>query len=96
MAAIRWLPGALDDLKRLHAFLEPLSADAAHRAVVTIIEATEQLGEFPGQGKPWEPDMRFREWGVRFGAKGYVIRYRVEGDEVVIVRVWHGLEARGG
>jgi len=33
---------------------------------------------------------------VRFGRSGYVIRYayRAETDEVVVIRIWHGREAR--
>ena len=94
MTTIKWLPEATDDLRRLHAFIEPHSAEAAEKAVLTIIEAAESLMAFPGKGKPWEPDTNFREWGVSFGAKGYLIRYRLHGDQVVIVRIWHGLEDR--
>ena len=38
--------------------------------------------------------MNFRELSVRFGARGYVIRYRYVDDVVVIVRAWHALEDR--
>ena len=31
MATVKWLPEALDDLKRHHAFIEPHSPDAARR-----------------------------------------------------------------
>lgn len=94
MTTIEWLPGAVDDLRRLHAFIEPHSAEAAEQAVTTIVEAAESLMAFPGKGKPWEPDTNFREWGATFGARGYVIRYRLFGDRVIIVRIWHGLENR--
>lgn len=94
MANLRWLPDALGDLKRLHAFIEPHSPQAAIRAVNTLIKATESLTVFPQKGKPWDLEMDFRELPVRFGARGYVIRYRYFGDEVIIVRVWHALEDR--
>ncbi len=94
MATVRWLPEALDDLKRLHAFIEPHSPDAAGRAVNTLIDAAETLAEFPEKGRPWDLEMDFRELSVRFGARGYVIRYRFVDDEAIIVRVWHALENR--
>ena len=94
MATVRWLPEALDDLKRLHAFIEPHSPDAAKRAVNTLIDTAETLAEFPEKGRPWDLEMDFRELSVRFGARGYVIRYRFVDGEAIIVRVWHALEDR--
>lgn len=94
MATVRWLPEALDDLKRLHAFIEPHSPDAAKRAVNTLIDAAEKLAEFPEKGRPWDLEMDFRELSVRFGARGYVIRYRFVDGKAIIVRVWHALENR--
>jgi plasmid stabilization system protein ParE len=94
MITLKWLPEALDDLKRLHAFIEPHNQEAAVRAVATLVEAAEFLMEFPEKGHPWEPDTNFRELPVRFGAKGYVIRYRFHENQVIIVRVWHALETR--
>jgi plasmid stabilization system protein ParE len=94
MAILKWLPDALDDLKRLHAFIEPHSLQAATRAVNTLIEAADTLVEFPHKGRPWDLETDFRELPVRFGARGYVIRYRCYEDQVIIVRVWHALEYR--
>jgi toxin ParE1/3/4 len=94
MVPLKWLPDAQDDLRRLHAFIEPHSPDAAKRAIDTLIEATDILSEFPERGRPWGLDMNFRELPVQFGARGYVIRYRYVDDEVIIVRVWHALEDR--
>ena len=94
MATLRWLPDALDDLKRLHAFIEPHSPQAASRAVTALIEAADSLADFPEKGRPWNLDMDYRELPVRFGVRGYVIRYRYYDDQVIIVRVWHALEDR--
>ncbi len=35
-----------------------------------------------------------RELLVPFGAHAYVLQYRVQGDEVVILRIRHSLERR--
>ncbi len=90
----KWLPEALDDLKRLHAFIEPHSRKAAQNAVGILIEAVDGLTRFPEKGRPWGAEMDFRELPVRFGARGYVVRYRHIGNEVIVVRVWHALEDR--
>ncbi len=94
MPVVKWLPEALDDLKRLHAFIEPHSRKAAKNAVETLIEAVDGLIRFPEKGRPWDLEMNFRELPVRFGARGYVVRYRHVDNEVIIVRVWHTLEDR--
>jgi plasmid stabilization system protein ParE len=94
MLSLHWLPDALEELKRLHRFIKPHSEDAAVRAVGALVAAAKSLEEFPEKGRPWEVDGDYRELPVRFGAKGYVIRYRLVEDQIVIVRVWHGLEER--
>jgi len=94
MAIIKWLPEAQDDLKRLYAFILPHSPGAASRAIDTIIEGVEDLGAFPETGRLWEPDTDYRELHIRFGAKGYTIRYRLFEDKIIIARVWHSLELR--
>ena len=94
MASIQWLPDARDDLARLYAFILPHSSEAAQRAIETILKAVDSLVQFPQSGRPWEPDIKFREKPVQFGAKAYVIRYRLFEDKIIIVRVWHGLEDR--
>ena len=94
MTSVEWLPDALEDLKRLYAFIEPYSPGAAVRAVDTIIDAADSLYEFPEKGRPWDGETGDRELPVRFGARGYVIRYRYIASRVIIVRVWHALEYR--
>ena len=94
MAILKWLPEAQDDLQRLYEFILPHSPQAASRAIDVILEGVDGLSEFPEMGHLWEPDPDFRESSVRFGAKGYVIRYRLFEDQVIIARVWHSLEDR--
>ncbi|MBL4596850.1 MAG: type II toxin-antitoxin system RelE/ParE family toxin [Robiginitomaculum sp.] len=94
MAIIKWLPEAKDDLLRLYEFILPHSSQAANRAITIILEHVDILAEFPETGRPWEPDPIYRELYVRFGAKGYAVRYRLSEDHVIIVRVWHSLEDR--
>lgn len=94
MATIIWLPDPRADLERLYEVIEPHSRDAALRAVSTLLDAAGSLGDFPEQGQPWKEDPIFRELPVRFASRGYVIRYWLHEDQVIIVRVWHALESR--
>jgi addiction module RelE/StbE family toxin len=94
MAIVKWLPGALKDLKRLHEFIGQHSPVAASRAIDSLIESAESLTEFPEIGRPWELELDYRELFVKYGARGYVIRYRLIEDIVFIVRIWHTLENR--
>jgi plasmid stabilization system protein ParE len=89
-----WSPAALRDVARLHDFLAPKARAAAKRAVATIRQGVKLLAEHPEIGRPVdEMPPEFREWPIGFGAAGYVVLYRYEGLEVVIVAVRHGREA---
>lgn len=94
MANVLWLESSLDDLKRINAFLAEKNPDAASRALNTIVNATKNLQDYPELGKPYESDIAFRELFVPFGARGYMIHYRLNMDDVVIVQVWHAREER--
>jgi len=64
------------------------SPDAA-RAPADQIEAHMLLlGQFP-EAAPSVAD-GFREAAIRFGRDGFVVRYRVLRDHVLIVRLFHG------
>lgn len=94
MARIIWLPMALQDVQRLHAFLAPKNRDAARRAVRAIRYGVKALEAHPEMGRPVE-DMppEFREWFIPFGQSGYVTLYRYDGRQVAILAVRHGREA---
>ena len=94
MTEIVWLPESLDDLQRLHEFIAEHSATAAARAISTLLDAVESLVDFPEKGRPWDAEPDYRSLSVRFAARGYVVRYRLFEEQVIIVRVWHALEER--
>ena len=82
-------------LRRLHAFLTDKSPLAADRAIAALIAAIQSLDSFPERGRPsGRPNLR--ELIVPFGRSGYVLRYayRAPDDEIVVLRIWHGREAR--
>ena len=94
MSRLSWSPQALLDVQRIYRFLTSKNIDAAKRAVKAIRQGVKVLGQQPGIGRPIEdmPD-EFREWVIDFGDSGYVARYRLDVDEVVILVVRHQREA---
>lgn len=95
LAQIKWLPAALTDVERLHAFLGEKSLDAARRAAQMILEGANRLQEWPESGRPLPDDTGRRDLFVPFGAGAYVLRYKLENSAtIVIIRVWHSREER--
>jgi plasmid stabilization system protein ParE len=94
MARLTWLPESRHDLERLLAFLKTKSPLAAVRAVEAIVAAASSLENYPEVGPPIGDGTGRREFVIPFGSGAYVLRYRVEGNDVVILRVWHGRENR--
>ena len=93
MPRLIWAQPALLDVQRLYRFLAPKNVDAAKRAVKAIRLGVQVLGQQPGIGRPIEdlPE-EFREWIIDFGDSGYVARYRLGPDAVVILAVRHQKE----
>ncbi|MEL8055005.1 MAG: type II toxin-antitoxin system RelE/ParE family toxin [Pseudomonadota bacterium] len=94
MIRVEWLEDAKADLQRLYNFICPHSPRAAAKAVSAIIDRVGDLQDFPELGRPWDADLAYRELTVVFGARGYVVRYRLIEDRAIIIRIWHGLEDR--
>ncbi|MCF6294016.1 MAG: type II toxin-antitoxin system RelE/ParE family toxin [Robiginitomaculum sp.] len=94
MKPVQWTDTAKGDLKRLYEFLFQKNADAAKRAIELILHAVDILYEFPEAGRKRLSSSDFREIFARFGAGGFVVRYRILDERVIIVRIWHSLESR--
>jgi len=89
------LPEAAADLQRLRDFLGSRSSAAAHRAAAQIREAVKIIRKYPEAGKPIEDPPGFRDLFIPFGARGYILRYRLDPlGSIVVIRVWHGREDR--
>jgi plasmid stabilization system protein ParE len=88
-----WSPAARRDLVRLRQFTEPHNPGAARRAAAALKKAASLLCEQPGIGRRIE-GREDRELSVPFGDRGYLLRYRLHEDTIVILRLWHGLEDR--
>ena len=86
---VLWLPEALEDLGRFYGFLIEKDALAAERAILTISSSADKLQDLPQVGRPMGDDTDRREFVVPFGAGAYALRYRIDRDAVVVIRVWH-------
>jgi plasmid stabilization system protein ParE len=94
MPQLIWSPQALLDVQRLDRFLAPKNQEAAKRAVTSIRQSVKVLSLQPGMGRPVEGmDNEFRDWIIDFGDSGYVARYRLEAEKVIILAVRHQKEA---
>lgn len=80
------------DLARLEAFIAAESRGNAARAITRIIRGLQNLQDLPDLGK--EVGDGFRQLVLRHGKGGYIIRYRVLDDIILITRIWHGKEER--
>jgi plasmid stabilization system protein ParE len=80
---------------RLREFLVEQSPAAAERAAALLDNAITSLTALPERGRP-SPILGMHELIVPFGRSAYIVRYAhlAERDEIVVIRIWHGREAR--
>lgn len=88
-----WLESAVNDVVRLREFIAKENPHAAQKAALAIKESAKRLIEAPLIGKPAKDLPKYRDLLTRFGAGGYVIRYRVHDEMIYIVHVRHYREA---
>lgn len=90
---IEWLDSAILDLQRLRDFILPHNKEAAQRAFKIIRAAVGPVETNPLIGKPVEDLPDYHDLVIPFGASGYLLRYRIQGDTIFIIAVKHGKEA---
>lgn len=94
MARVRWSREATRNLVELEAFLARNSPPAAARAAQIILDGVRQLRTFPASGRPADDTIDgTRDLIVPFGDGGYVIRYVLINDDVVIIAIRHTRQA---
>ncbi|MGZ5066788.1 MAG: type II toxin-antitoxin system RelE/ParE family toxin [Usitatibacter sp.] len=95
MATLRILPGALEDLARLSAFLRESDPSAASETTSLILDGLKVLAAHPLIGRPL--DANRRELVIFRGRTGYLAQYsyRAREDEVLILAVRHQRELDG-
>ena len=84
---IVWSPRAIEHLAHLRAYLARDNPNAANRIARTLLDAVERLAELPNLGRPG------RVAGTRelvVPGTPYVIPYRLRGDRLEVIGVFHG------
>ena len=84
---IVWSPRAIGHLSELRAYIARDDPRAAGRIAAALLAAVERLAKLPGLGRPG------RIGGTRelvVPGTPYVVPYRVKGDRIEIVAVFHG------
>ncbi len=85
MAEVVWTDAALANLDDIEVYISHFNPIAAQRMSQRLIEAAFGLGESPERGRPLRANLR-----ELTTIPPYLIRYRVDGDSVVILRIRHG------
>lgn len=85
---------ALADLKRFASFLTEHHPTMATSVASEIKSKVGGLAEFPQLGRPLARRQNYRQAVLRILNATYVIRYRLQDEEILILRVFHGKEAR--
>jgi toxin ParE1/3/4 len=85
---VDWSPEAIDDLAHLRATIAADNPAAARKIASRILDAVETLlPDHPGMGRPG------RVSGTRelvVPQTPYIVPYRVRGDVIQVLRVYHG------
>lgn len=90
---IRYTPEARADVDRLYAWRLVYSADLAERFLQLLGQTEERIAARPLL-YPLSAGGEARKCLMRLGRHVYVLHYVIDGDDQVIVRIWHGREDR--
>ncbi len=89
---IRWTPAAAADLQNLSDYLKDHHPHYRQPTVRRVYAAVQSLKEWPHRGRAG------REEGTRellFPPLPYIAVYRVKGQSVEVLRIYHGAQERG-
>jgi plasmid stabilization system protein ParE len=90
---VRWTAEARSDLVRLYQFLSPVN----HRAAAHVVQS---LRGAPAQLLRHNPRLgvRVQEFAPReirrLFVGSYELRYEIQGEVIIVVRLWHTREGR--
>jgi toxin ParE1/3/4 len=83
---LKALPRAVRDLENIHAYISADSAEAAEAVMMKLAKSLNLITSRPELGRS-VPDSKSREWSVP--GLPYTIPYRVRGETVEVLRVFH-------
>lgn len=79
-----WTDEAIENLEQIVEYVEVFNPDVAARLAERIIFVVDSLSEFPDRGRPVESGLREVTTLVP-----YIVRYRITGKNVEIIRIRH-------
>lgn len=82
---IEWTEDAVANLDAIADYVSAFNPAAARRLIARLIEVADSLAEFSGRGR--DVGAGRRELTI---VRPYVLRYLVEAERVVILRIRHG------
>lgn len=85
MSEVIWTERALAHLEAIRAYINQFNPQAARRVAESLKVLGDSLSHFPHRGRR-VPGTDMRELVSTFP---YIIRYHIDGDKVVILRVRH-------
>jgi toxin ParE1/3/4 len=91
---LEWSELALADLDRFAEFLHKKFPHLAARVATAIIEESRILIDHPRLGRSIGGRDEYRQLSLRVLKGVYVFQYRIEGERIVMLRVFHGRESR--
>ena len=91
---IEWSAAALADLNRFAEFLHEREPRLAEVVAQAIVERAKILADIPTLGRSLGPDVHYRQVILQVLNARYVFQYRYDGKRLVMLRVFHGREAR--
>lgn len=86
---VRWSPEAADDLERIVLHIQRDGPEVARKVAAIIIDAAGSLSTFPKRGRMGRIEGT-RELVIT--ALPWIAVYRIRGDAVEIVRIYHGAQ----
>ena len=91
---IEWSDDAIADLDRFADFLHERHPSLARRIAAEIAEKANLLAERPHLGRPIGGRAEYRQVVLQVANAAYIFQYRIDGDRLVMLRVFHGREVR--
>jgi len=91
---LEWSGDALADLDRFAAFLSEKHPGLSRRIAQEIISRAELLADHPQLGRPIVGRKEYRQIILQVLNARYVFQYRYDGERLVMLRIFHGREAR--
>jgi addiction module RelE/StbE family toxin len=91
---VDWSDEALADLERFAEFLHREHPSLAAKVAAEIISKVQALAVHPQLGRPIAGRQEYRQLTLQVLHATYIFQYRVDGERLVMLRVYHGRESR--